>query len=168
MKRAFLILCISYTLFSCGGSSQNKAMEDQKEANKVTAASDPGRIPAKEGEWTMTAKIDGKAWAASSFFQLDFQDRIHGFYKEESISLPYDNRQMKVGGKITFGDDHVALLFPGDDDAIWDGKKGAMEVTKVENKWAEGKFFFTASSSANGKTKEVTEGFFRISLADTK
>ena len=150
-------------LFSCGSSTQNKAIEDQKLAQKIIEASEPGRIPAKEGGWTMTAKIDGKEWSASSFFQIDFQDRIHGFYKEESISLPYDKRQMKAGGKIIFGDDHVALLFPNDD-AIWDGRKGEMEITKVENDWAEGRFFFTAITSTTAKTKEVTDGFFRISL----
>jgi hypothetical protein len=166
MKQIISILAIAGMLSSCGGNTQSKAMEDQKEANKVTAATlDQNHIPAEEGGWTMTAKIDGKEWAASSFFKIDFQDRIHGFYKEgESISLPYDIRQMKVGGKITFGDDHVALLFP-DDDAIWDGRKGEMEITKVDNGWAEGKFYFTAVTSSTTKTKEVTDGFFRIAIS---
>jgi hypothetical protein len=164
MKHILSILVIAAMLSSCNSGTQSKAMEDQKEANKVTAATlDQNHIPAEAGGWTMTAKIDGKEWAASSFFKIDFQDRIHGFYKEEeSISLPYDIRQIKVGGKITFGEDHVALLFPTDD-LIWDGKKGEMEITKVDNDWAEGKFFFTATTSSTTKTKEVTDGFFRIS-----
>lgn len=164
MKRTLLIMNITWILFSCGSSTQNKAIEDQKEANKVTAASDPGRIPAKEGGWTMTAKIDGKEWAAASFMPLDFQDKIHGFYKEGSISLPYNKAYMKVGKKIQFGDSYVALLFSDDDDGIWDGKKGEMEITKVDNDWAEGKFFFTATTTSSTKTKEVTDGFFRIAL----
>jgi len=168
MKRTLLIMSITGILYSCGGTAQNKAIEDQKEANKVTAASDPGRIPAKAGEWTMTAKIDGKDWAANSFMHLDFQDKIHGFYNEESISLPYDKSYMKVGKKIIFGDNLVALLFPSDDDGIWDGKKGEMEITKVDADWAEGKFFFTATTSTSAKTKEVTDGFFRISLTGKK
>ena len=168
MKRTFLIISITCILFSCGDGAQSKAMEDQKKALAITEASESGPIPAKEGEWTMTVKIDGKAWSASSFFALDFQDRIHGLDKEGSISLPYDQRQMKVGGKIIFGEDKVALLFPSDDDAIWDGRKGEMEVTKVENEWVEGKFFFTATTSKTEKTREVTEGFFRISLAGKK
>ena len=164
MKQTLIILLVASVLFSCGNSTQNKAIEDQKKAQKIIEASEPGHIPAKEGEWTMTAKINGKEWSASSFFQIDFQDRIHGFYKEESISLPYDKRQMKVGGKIIFGEDHVALLFTSDD-AMWDGRKGEMEITKVENNWAEGKFFFTATTSNTDKTIEVTDGFFRISIA---
>ena len=165
MKQILSIIIMTTILSSCGSRTQNKAMEDQKEANKVTAATlDQNHIPAEEGGWTMTAKIDGKEWNATSFFKIDFQDRIHGFYKEgESISLPYDIRQMKVGGKIIFGEDHVALLFP-DDDAIWDGKKGEMEITKVNNGWAEGKFYFTATTSSTAKTTEVTNGFFRIAI----
>jgi hypothetical protein len=163
MKRTLLTMSIACILSSCGGSAQNKAIEDQKEAQKVIEASEPGHIPAKEGEWTMTAKIDGKEWTASSFFPLDFQGKIHGFYKEESISLPYDRSYIKVGKKIQFGEIYVALLFT--DDAIWDAKNGGMEITKVENDWAEGKFFFTATTSTTGKTKEVTDGFFRISMA---
>jgi hypothetical protein len=166
VKHILLILAIAGMLSSCGSSTESKAMEDQKEALKITAETlDQNRIPAKEGEWTMTAKIDGKEWNATSFFPLDFQDRIHGFYKEEeSISLPYDKRQMKVGGKIIFGEDHVALLFPTGDEVIWDGKKGEMEITKVDKGWAEGKFFFTAITSTTSKPKEVTDGFFRIAI----
>jgi len=76
---------------------------------------------------------------------------------------------MKIGEKIKFGDKQVALLFTDDNnDAFWDGRKGEMEITKVENDWAEGKFFFTATTSTTNKTKEVTDGFFRISLNNKK
>ena len=71
---------------------------------------------------------------------------------------------MKVGKKIQFGENHVALLFTNDNDGFWDGRKGEMEITKVENEWAEGKFFFTATTSSADKTIEVTDGFFRISI----
>ncbi|SRR5260221_5678889 len=164
MKQTLIILLVASVLLSCGNSTQNKAIDDQKKAQKVIEASEPGRIPTKEGEWTMTAKINGKEWTASSFMPLDFQDKIHGFYKEESISLPYDRSYLKVGKKIQFGENHVALLFTNDNDGFFDGRKGEMEITKVENEWAEGKFFFTATTSSTDKTIEVTDGFFRISI----
>jgi len=88
MKQTISILIVAAIMSSCGNSAENKAISDQKTAQKIIEANDPGRIPTKEGEWTMTAKIDGKDWTASSFMPLDFQDKIHGFYKEESISLP--------------------------------------------------------------------------------
>jgi len=49
--------------------------------------------------------------------------------------------------------------------AIWGGRKGEMEITKVDDKWVEGEFYFTAIASETDKTMEVTEGFFRISIA---
>jgi hypothetical protein len=45
------------------------------------------------------------------------------------------------------------------------GRKGEMEITKVDDNWAEGKFSFTGSASSTTKTVEVTDGFFRISMA---
>jgi hypothetical protein len=39
-----------------------------------------------------------------------------------------------------------------------------MEITKVDDKWAEGTFSFTASGFQTDKTMQVTEGFFRISI----
>jgi hypothetical protein len=45
-------------------------------------------------------------------------------------------------------------------------QKRQMEITKVDNNWAEGKFYFTGSRS--DKTVEVTDGFFRISLSKTE
>src|SRR5690348_6341706 len=100
IKKSLLSAAIACILFSCSNNTQNKAVADQKQAQEITVSGEPGRIPAKEGEWTMTAKIDGKEWVASSFMPLDFQDKIHGFYKEESISLPYAKSYMKPGEKI--------------------------------------------------------------------
>lgn len=37
-----------------------------------------------------------------------------------------------------------------------------MELTKVDDNMAEGKFYFTATGFQSDKTVEVTDGFFRI------
>lgn len=165
MRHTILIVSTAALLSACGNSSQNKAIEDQKKAQKVIEASEGAPIPTKEGEWTMTAKIDGKEWVASSFRSPDATDWINGDYKEESIKLPYYRKYMIVGHKIAFRDTHTAQLFTSDEVGIWSGEKGEMEITKVDGQWVEGKFFFTATANGTDKTIEVTDGFFRISLS---
>jgi len=165
MKKIILLFSITTMLFSCGSSDQTKTVNDVKQAQTVIEAMQSGHIPAKEGGWTMTAKMNGKEWVASSFMSPEVADRIIGYYKEESISFPYDRSDMAVGKKIKFGETHAVDLFTNDDVAIWGGRKGEMEITKVDNGWVEGKFFFTATAGSTDKTIEVTDGFFRISIA---
>jgi hypothetical protein len=114
----------------------------------------------------MTAKIGGKDWSASSIISPEAAGRIVGDEDGQSISLPYDRRNMVPGDKTTFSHDNAVDLITNDDVGLWGGYKGEMEITKVDENWAEGKFFFTGSSDA--KTIEVTEGFFRISMAIKK
>ncbi|MEO5562966.1 MAG: hypothetical protein ABIR18_06010, partial [Chitinophagaceae bacterium] len=94
----------------------------------------------------------------------DAAGRIIGYYGEEWIGLPYDKRNMVVGKKITFGENNATDLATDDEVGLWGGRKGEMEITKVDDKWAEGTFYFTGSTSRSDKTMEVTEGVFRISL----
>lgn len=165
MKQIILVVTIAASLFSCGTNEQSKAIKDQKQAMVVLNSLEQGSIATTKGGWTMTAKINGKEWTAASFRSPDETDWINGDYKEESIKLPYNRKYIIVGNKTVFGDTHVAQLFTSDGIAIWSGEKGEMEITKVENGWAEGKFFFTATATGTDKTIEVTDGFFRISLS---
>jgi hypothetical protein len=66
--------------------------------------------------------------------------------------------------KIVFGEDEAVDLATNDHIGLWGGKKGEMEITKLDDTVAEGKFFFTASTNRSAKTIEITEGFFRILL----
>ena len=88
--------------------------------------------------------------------------QIFGFYNgDKYIGLPYNKKYFIVGKKIEFSD-HNADLTTNDDVQVWNGRDGEMEITKVNGKWVEGKFFFTGYSYDNKKTIEVTDGFFRI------
>jgi len=165
MKKTLLVFCIALTFLSCGDSTQTKAIKDQNEAQAIIKSMQPGRIATKEGEWTMTMKLNGKDWVASSMVQPDANDMIIGYKGEESVRLPYYKNDMKVGSKVKFGEYHAADLFTDDEVGIWGGRKGEMEITKVENGWAEGKFFFTATAGGTDKQMEVTDGFFRIAIA---
>lgn len=114
----------------------------------------------------MNAKLDGKYWSATSMMPPDVAGRIIGYNNGEYIGLPYDSRRLAVGKKDVFGEDNAVDLATNGKESIWGGRKGEMEITKVSNGWAEGKFFFTAVGSRSGKTMEVTEGFFRIPIAN--
>ena len=166
MKQTILILIIAAMLYSCGNNSQNKALSDAKEIQSAIKQMQPGGIPTTEGGWTMKAKIDGKDWVANSIIPPDAAGRISGDNGGESIGLPYNRRDMVVGEKTKFSENNaVDLMLPSDEGGIMGGYKGEMEITKVDNNWAEGKFYFTGSTSSSDKKVEVTNGFFRISMA---
>jgi hypothetical protein len=165
MKQTISILILAAMLYSFGNNAQNKALSDAKDVQSAIKQMQPGGIPTTEGGWTMKAKIDGKDWVANSIIPPDVADRISGDNNGESIGLPYDRRDMVVGQKIKFSVNNAVDLMTNDDVGIWGGRKGEMEITKVDNNWAEGKFFFTGSTSSSDKTIEVTDGFFRISMA---
>lgn len=164
MKQTISILILAAMLYSCGNNSQSKAISDAKQIQSELKKMQPGGIATSESGWTMTATINGKKWLANSLMPLEATGRIIGDNNGESISLPYDRRDMVVGEKTNFENSAVDL-FLNNDVAIWGGHTGKMEITKVDDKWAEGKFFFTATSSSTDKKIEVTDGFFRISMA---
>lgn len=170
MKRTILLsplLLIMVTLlFSCGNTEQNNAAEHAKEVQSAVKKNMPGGIPVSADGYMMKAKINGKEWEAISMMSPDAAGRIIGDNNGESISLPlYGGRAKLVQGKkTTFSEDEAVDLMTNDEVGIWGGRKGEMEITKVDEKFAEGKFYFTASSSRSDKTFEVTDGYFRIPL----
>ena len=159
----YLVISIIAVCLLASCHSKEKSIAEQT----LTAVQEntPGTIPAKEGGWTMRAKMQGKDWVATSFMPPEATGKIIGYYNNESISLPYNRSKMVTGTKIEFGEHNAVDLLTNDDIAIWGGRKGEMEITKADDQWAEGVFHFTGSSSRSDKTIEVTDGFFRISLA---
>jgi hypothetical protein len=155
-------------LYSCGNNTQNKALNDAKEVQTAIKQMQPGGVLTSQGGYTMTAKINGKEWTATSMMPPDRAGRIFGENNGESISLPYyDKKNFLSQTKNKLGENHDAVdMMLNDDVKLWSAKKGEMEITKVDDNWAEGKFSFTASGFQSDKTIEVTDGFFRISLAE--
>ncbi len=166
MKQTLFILMMAALLFSCGNNSQGNAVSDAVKVQSELKKMQPGGIATTEGGWTMKAKIGAKNWVARSIFSPEAAGRIAGDNDGESIGLPYDRRDMVAGNKIIFSHNNAVDLFTNDEVGIWGGYAGEMEITKVDADWAEGKFFFTGSS--DNKTIEVTDGFFRISMAQKK
>lgn len=156
------LVLIAGMIASCGNSNQGKAVEQAKEVQAAIKENKPGSIATTADGYTMKAKLDGKEWTATSVMPPETAGRTIGYNNGEYIGLPYDKRDLVVGKKITFGEGNAVDLATNDDVGMWGGRKGELEITKVDDNWAEGKFFFTASSSRTNKTVEVTDGFFRI------
>ena len=172
MKQILLLFITAVALSSCGNGGQSKAIGDVNQVQAELKTIQPGGTPTTEGGWTMTAKINGKAWTATSMIPPDRAGQIFGQNnKGESISLPYYDRRsflaQEKNHKLGEGHDGVDMRL-NDDVVLWSAKKGEMEITKVDDNWAEGKFSFTAKGFQTDKTIEVTDGFFRISLSGKK
>ena len=74
---------------------------------------------------------------------------------------------MVTGKKISFSRvEAVDLFLPADEGGILGGYKGEMLITKANEQWAEGTFYFTADSDRSDKKAEVIDGFFRISMVN--
>jgi hypothetical protein len=163
MKYAILSTVMLFLLGSCN-SQQTEAKKQAAAIKNAIAQTRPGTVATKEGSWTMIATINGKKWIAGSIMPPEAAGRIIGYYDEEYIGLPYDKRNMVVGKKITFREGNAVDLSTSDDIGLWGGRKGEMEITKVNGDWVEGTFYFTGSTSQSDKTIEVTDGFFRIQV----
>ena len=160
MKKIFIPF-ITILLFANCNSPKNKAVEQAEQIQNAIQENKPGYVPTSADGFFMKATIDGKKWEATSMMPPEAPARIVGDNNGEGISLPYDRRSMVVGDETNFENSAVDL-FLNDDVVIWGGHKGQMKITKVDEKSAEGTFYFTASGNNTKKTIEVTDGFFRI------
>lgn len=160
MKYFLFTVLIIAVFTSCNGEQSDA----KKQAEKIQTAmveNRPGTMPAKEGSWTMTAKINGKKWTASSLMPPEVAGRIVGYFEKEYIGLPYSKTDMIAGKKITINEDNAVDLSMNDG-CLYTNPKGGIEITKADEHAAEGKFFFTNICSSTKKETIVTDGFFRI------
>ncbi|HEY4286302.1 MAG TPA: hypothetical protein VGN00_04310 [Puia sp.] len=165
MKQLLTSFLLLFFLSSCNSQSDPKKLA---EGIKQTVETTAGSIPTQEGGLTMKATIGGKAWVAAGMIPAEAAGRIVGSYNKVSISLPYDRRYLYAGKKVKFSDHQAVDLFNDDEVGIWGGRKGEMEITKVDDNWAEGIFYFTGSTLDGSKTIAVTDGFFRIAVPKSK
>jgi hypothetical protein len=166
MKRSISVsvLMVAALLSACGKSEQGTALEQAKQVQGAIKDIMPGTIATSATGYAMKAKLNGKDWVAASMMPQEAAGRIIGYKNGEYIGLPYDRRYLVEGKKIKFGENQAVDLATNDDVGIWGGRKGEMQITKVDETSAEGTFFFTASASSTTKTVEVTDGSFRILL----
>ena len=159
-KLQLLFVFATLIIVSCKSQSEKEAIQKAKDIQTAVKENTPGSIPTTQGGFTMTAKINGKDLKATAMKPPDRVGLIFGENNGESISLPYyDKRSFLANTKTKLDGVEMRL---NDDVSLWTAKTGEMEITKVNGKWVEGKFFFTGYSYDNKKNIKVTDGFFRI------
>ena len=104
MKKFLAIFIMAAMLSSCGNSTQNKTQSNAQQLADGIEKMDPDGIPTTAGGWTMTAKINGRNWRASSIMPLEATGRIIGDFNGAGFGFPYDKREMVVGNKEIFGE----------------------------------------------------------------
>lgn len=160
-----LLLAIGILIAACNGQS-NDAKTLSQGIQNLRKEIAPGSIATSANGYYMKCKINGKDWEANSIMPPDVAGLIVGDNNGESIGLPYYDRRNFLAlkkRKLGEGHDNVDMRLH-DDVVLWGSKTGEMEITKVDDKWAEGTFSFIAGSSQSDKTLAVTNGVFRISI----
>lgn len=156
-------LCAAIALFflpACNGKTDAEKKVDeisQASGQKATET----KTPDPNGIY-MSATIDGKKWVATKMIpDLSTNSnykQIHGETPEFTIS--FQIYKPAAGLKEEFSEHNGSNLIT--DAGYFGGRKGQMEVTKMDDKWLEGTFHFTATNSSTDKVYEVTNGFFRV------
>lgn len=168
MKKTIYPFCIILFLtISCNSGGQNDAAKTLQGIQKVKAANTPGMVATSPDGYKMTAKINGKSWVASEMYPFSFEseDRVVGKSGEITISLPNLDNGYTEGQKIKIYENRAVDFF--NEEGIWGGYTGQMQITKIGDKWVEGTFYFTATTSEDAsKSLPVTDGFFRIPARD--
>ncbi len=161
MKQIILSLVIAVILSSCGNSRQTEAI---KQAEEIQSSIKPGEIATSPTGYMMTANIDGKRWEAASMMPPEIAGRIVGSFGRQYIGLPYNKTDMALGHKTELGENEAADIYL-EDNCSYPLTNGEIEITKVDGKMVEGKFFFTTVCNSTKKELKVTDGFFRIPVA---
>ncbi len=156
-----LLIYSAFLIFGCQSKSEKDAKDTATGIQDMVKEHSPGTVPTSTDGFYMKATINGKEWIASEMMPPERPARIFGVNNKESISLPYDRRDMVVGNKTNFKNSAVDLQW-SDDVALYSSNVGEMEITKVDDKSAEGKFYLTANGFQSDKKLEVTNGFFRV------
>lgn len=165
MKQYILTLAIIITISACNGQTGYK--EAKKVQKAIEDAPRPGTMPAKNGSWTMTALVNGKQWTATSVMPPAAAGRLVGYEGGKSyIGLPaFEKRYVKVGAWYLLGDGHYSVdIWYNNDASQYRNYAGKVEVTKIDDDWVEGTFYFTATRDEPVGNIKVTNGFFRVQL----
>ena len=164
MKQILFLVITVVILCSCTNSNEKHLRNDIASPQSEKEETLPGAMSTSDDGWNMKAKINGKDYNAYSVWLPEGEHEIVGFYDgDKYIGLYYKPKDLVVGNKLSFSDLN-ATLTTNDSVGVRSGDKGELEITRVDDKWVEGKFYFTAVSfdAKKSKTIEVSDGFFRI------
>jgi hypothetical protein len=154
-KLSIYVAAICLLNISCGQS------DAQKKASEISGVTDQSPVTETTDAAFLKATIDGKEWQASKMTSYgagsDYK-LVNGEAKD--ITVSFQIHRPTAGLVREFRDDYVADLIT--DEGFFGGRKGKVTVTKVDDKWIEGNFYFTANSDRSSKTYEVKNGLFKI------
>lgn len=159
------IACQSLALLliiACCNSAQSEAEKTAQQIKEARAANTPAAETPSDNGVYIKATIDGKPWQAEKMIpDMDPNSsykRIHGEKGETMISFQLWKPQ--TGMKRDFREDYVADFFA--EDGIFGGRTGEVTVTKADDQFIEGTFYFTATSTADHTKHEISNGSFRV------
>jgi hypothetical protein len=170
-----MLLSVMLLTTACNSNGQTGA---QKEAKKTAAEikktmGKPDMVATSANGYYMKATINGKPWEAAFMYPTDNPNGAAmvagetGTYLEKGgvligIHVKPVKRWLEVGKKYQFGEGR-AVDFAMDEDT-YGGYTGELTITKVDDYWVEGTFFFTATSTSAPGKHEITNGSFRVAI----
>jgi hypothetical protein len=170
-----VLLAVMLLTTACNSNGQTGA---QKEAKKTAAEikktmGKPDMVAASPNGYFMKATIDGKPWEAVYMYPSEKPNSVSGVYGEKgepftkgsiSIGIPVKmiRRWLEVGKKYQFGEGRAVDFYMGED--TYGGYTGELTITKADDKWVEGTFYFTATSTSAPGKHEITNGSFRVAI----
>ncbi len=164
MKKEFLVIVSILIISGISCNSQTKS-DAEKQVTNITSmvkANSPG-YTSTNPEYYFKAKINGKDWVADEFMVNDGGGIVGQTKDGEHFTLPFELRYANEG-RITDFQNHAVDIYLNDDIGMWGGHQGKMMFTKVEDNYAEGKFYLTGTATGSDKQLAVTDGVFRIPL----
>jgi hypothetical protein len=162
------ILCVSIyiCLLSACNNGKNEAHNKTAVIGEL-AEQTKSESPEASGSY-MKATIEGKQWSAST---VKTDDNASSNYKlvygeTAEFSISFYLHSPGTGDKRPFSEEFAAEFSTADN--FFGGKKGELTITSSDDRWIEGKFYFTATSQRSAKVYEITDGVFRVPATQKK
>jgi hypothetical protein len=169
---SLLLFCLLTFLTRCSGQA-NTAVDDQKKAYEALKALEPaGESPS--AAIYLRAVVNGKPWTASKVVRDptigSSYYRVTGKSNGMTIGFDVYYRRLKEGDVVGYGSNTAFVI---EAEQTYDGgNAGKITITKLDDDGFEGKFYFTATKTADekgpSKTYVVTDGIFRFPYAKRK
>lgn len=156
MKISIIIVSLLMIFTACNTQAEKMAKQIEDTVSKTTT-----ETPSENGIY-LKATIDGKPWHAEKMIpDMDPNSsykRIHG--EKGDIMISFQLWKPQTGMKRKFKEDYAADFWA--EDGIFGGRQGEVTVTKADDKFIEGTFYFTATTVNGSGKHEITNGSFRV------
>lgn len=166
MKVCTPILFLFMIMASCESNPGGKNKIQQHNA-KEGQAIPPHFVSTSPTGYYLTAKINGKEWAAEAMMinTNNTNPRIQG--EKDSVMMGFYLwlPGIKKGSIINFSMYNAADFQTGSEIGIWRGTQGEITIKKIDEHVIEGTFYFMATAPSTEKTIAITSGYFRLPQA---